>query len=146
MKTIVKGKNIKVIHKRHRNNAFTSYYHYLDYSEIEEIQSIKYDLYELYSTSIISNEKIDSYETYFESDDINYRLAIGEKFNNDSIEAIEGTPEGDIIYYTEKELSRNDNKELENKLKQDLKDEIKMLEQKIETIRLQRKRWWQFWK
>ena len=111
---------------------------------------------------IISNEEI-TYETYFELKDLDYRLNIGEKFNGNIVESVEGTDDGNIIYYTDKVLKLDDNIEEKNKIKKDIDDQIEELQRELERVELriqieelrncnkslntktETKKWYKFW-
>ena len=113
MEIIVKGKNIKLNYKF----CIVDYWHLIRVSyDPYEVRQIKRKIDMLRCGDIISNEEV-TYETYFESNNIDYRLNIGEKFNGNMVELVEGTDDGNIIYYTDKVLKLDDNVEEKIKLK-----------------------------
>lgn len=156
IKTIVKGKNVKLNYE-HQSFYCTTYNPF----EHPTIRMIKYKIEILDWGNIISNEEI-TYETYFESEDINYRLNIGEKFNGNIVELIEGTDCGDIVYYTDKVLQLDENVQEKNKIKDDIDNQIQELQRELERTELRiqieelrncnkdlkrdKKKWYQFWK
>lgn len=128
MKTIIKGKNVKLNYEfkpdflNHHIFWENDYCSQIIYRKQKEINSLEYG-------RIFSKQEI-TYETYFESEKIVYRLNVGEKFDEDIIESIEGTPEGDIIYYTNKQLHLDINIEMKNKI-------IKEINNRIDELKLE---------
>lgn len=67
IKTIVKGKNIKL---KYDHKYFDDFYMWMMYDHEFKLESLKYRLSRLEWTEIISYKEIVSYDTYFESDKI----------------------------------------------------------------------------
>jgi len=159
MKIIVKGKNIKLNYKFCVVNYW--YFSRINFDSYE-VRQIKHKIEMLRWGDIISNEEI-TYETYFELKDLDYRLNIGEKFNGNIVESVEGTDDGNIIYYTDKVLKLDDNIEEKNKIKKDIDDQIEELQRELERVELriqieelrncnkslntktETKKWYKFW-
>jgi len=132
MEIIVKGKNIKLNYKF----CIVDYWHLIRVSyDPYEVRQIKRKIDMLRCGDIISNEEV-TYETYFESNNIDYRLNIGEKFNGNMVELVEGTDDGNIIYYTDKVLKLDDNVEEKNKIEKDIDNQIEELQQELERTEL----------
>ena len=145
MKIIVKGKNIKLNYKFCVVNYW--YFSRINFDSYE-VRQIKHKIEMLRWGDIISNEEI-TYETYFELKDLDYRLNIGEKFNGNIVESVEGTDDGNI--------------EEKNKIKKDIDDQIEELQRELERVELriqieelrncnkslntktETKKWYKFW-
>jgi len=146
MVTIVKGKNMKNTYK-YDNDDFLYAYHICcyDYGTIEYLQAkLRHESF----TNIKTIPEFVSYETYAILDNLGYRLNIGEEYEGDIIENVEGTKDGNIIYYTSKILSIDENIEEKEKLRDELNKMIQMLEIKLEEaiVEKDKKKWYQFWK
>jgi len=143
MKTIIKGKNMKNTYK-YDNDDFLYTYHICcyDYGTIEYLQAkLRHESF----TDIKTITEFVSYETYDILYDLGYRLNIGEEYEGNIIENVEGTKDGDIIYYTSKVLSIDENIEEKVRLRDELNKTIQMLEIELEKA-IAKKKWYQFWK
>jgi len=116
--------------------------------ESDKITSLQNNLHHESFTKIKTVQEFVSYDTYATLQDVGYRLNIGEEYEGDIIENIEGIESGDIIYYTSKVLSVDENEEEKIKLRDILNNNIRNLEDELaEAIaKRDRKKWWQFWK
>ena len=134
MKTIIKGKNMKNNYKLDNDDHFYLVRNWM--GESDKITSLQNNLHHESFTKIKTVQEFVSYDTYATLQDVGYRLNIGEEY------------EGDIIYYTSKVLSVDENEEEKIKLRDILNNNIRNLEDELaEAIaKRDRKKWWQFWK
>jgi len=146
MKTIIKGKNMKNNYKLDNDDHFYLVRNWM--GESDKITSLQNNLHHESFTKIKTVQEFVSYDTYATLQDVGYRLNIGEEYEGDIIENIEGIESGDIIYYTSKVLSVDENEEEKIKLRDILNNNIRNLEDELaEAIaKRDRKKWWQFWK
>lgn len=116
--------------------------------ESDDITRINNQLHHESFTHIETIPEFVSYETYSILYDIGYRLNIGEEYEEDVIEKVEGTKDGDIIYYTSKVLYIDENEEEKNSLSDILNGNKIKLESVLEKAILERnkKKWYQFWR
>jgi len=103
-----------------------------------------------YTHIISANTEIIDTPIYFESENLDYRLGVGEHFEGYLIEKIEGTEDGDMIYYTNKIIEIIDNLEEKAKLNEKVKklnyyEEEPRYSDGKETLKINKK-WYQFWK
>ena len=96
MKTIVKGKNMKNNYERVNDDSFYLVRNFL--TESDPIKDIQNRLHHESFTSIKTIPKFVSHDIYATLYDLDYRLNIGEEYEGDIIENIEGTKDGDIVY------------------------------------------------
>ena len=146
MKTIIKGKNMINTYEYDFSDCYVSYLN--PFGDNKYIQYLYRELNNHRSTKIKVIPEFVSYETYFESDDIPYRLHIGEEFEGNIIEKVEGKDDGDIVYYTDKILNIDLNESSKNKLQGNLDKVIKSVEEQVreEYDKKNKKKWLQFWK
>jgi signal peptidase I len=146
MKTIVKGKNMKNTYKLVNDDHFYSFRYWGREPDI--IKDIHDMIYHEDWTRIETTQEFVSYDTYIILDDVSYRLNIGEEYDGDIIEKVEGTKEGDIVYYTEKILTVDENLEEKQRLEKELYDRKEYLKGLLERKIAERnkKKWWQFWR
>jgi len=145
MKTIIKGKNMKNTYQY----DYSDYDCYLNrFEDNKYIQYLYRELNHHRSTKIKTISEFVSYETYFESDDILYRLHAGDEFEGNIIEKVEGKDNGDIVYYTDKILNIDLNESSKSKFKSNLDEMIQNIEEQVreEYDKKNRKKWWKFWK
>ena len=82
-------------------------------------------------TNIKTIPKFVSYETYATLENLGYRLNIGEEYEGNVIENVEGTEGGDIVYYTDKILSVDENEEEKKGFKDRLSETIKYYDNEL---------------
>ena len=148
MITIIKGKNIKNTYKYDNDDHFYFVRRWQSDIDSDIIKYFQEQLYHESFTNIKTITEFVSYETYASLDNLGYRLNIGEEYEGDIIEKVEGTEDGNIIYYTSKILSIDENIEEKEKLRDELNKMIQMLEIKLEEaiVEKDKKKWYQFWK
>ena len=146
MKTIIKGKNMINKYEYDFSDCYVSYLN--PFGDNKYIQYLYRELNNHRSTKIKTIPEFVSYETYFELDDILYRLHIGEEFEGNIIEKVEGKDNGDIIYYTDKILNIDLNESSKDKLQDNLDKVIKSVEEQVreEYDKKNKKKWYHFWK
>ena len=125
------------------------YFSYLNpFEDNKYIQYLYRELNHHRSTKIKTMQDFVSYETYFESDGILYRLHTGEEFEGNIIEKVEGKENGDIVYYTDKILNIDLNESSKNELQDNLYKMTQNIEEQVreEYDKENEKKWWKFWK
>ena len=146
MKTIIKGKNMINKYEYDFSDCYVSYLN--PFGDNKYIQYLCRELNHHRSTKIKTIPEFVSYETYFESDNILYRLHIGEEFEGNIIEKVEGKDNGDVVYYTDKILNIDLNESSKSKFKSNLDEMIQNIEEQVreEYDKKNEKKWYQFWK
>jgi len=146
MQTIIKGKNMKNNYKLDNDDHFYLVRNWM--GESNKITRLQNNLHHESFTKIKTIQEFASYDTYADLQDVGYRLNIGEEYEGDIIENIEGIESGDIVYYTSKVLTVDENEEEKIKLRDILNDNMRNFENELaEAIaKKDRKKWWKFWK
>jgi len=146
MQTIIKGKNIKNNYKLDNDDNFYMFRIWM--GESDKITRLQNNLHHESFTKIKTIQEFVSYDTYATLQDVGYRLNIGEEYERDIIENVEGTEGGDLVYYTSKILSVDENLEEKNRLLDILNGNISKIEFALKEAILERdkKKWYQFWK
>ena len=127
MRTIVKGKSIKINYRTNISDSWgwglRRYYCVREDSEVVDTP------------------------TYFDSCDIDYRLIQGDYFKENLIEKVEGVEDNCIIYYTDKIIEINDNLEEKSYIKKEVELLNKIEEERYNNyLGKESKKWYQFWK
>lgn len=145
MKTIVKGKNMKNTYS-YINSDFDIFRYWCREPDI--IKYIQYQIYYEEWKHIETIQELVSYDTYVTLDNVDYRLNIGEEYDGNVIEKVEGTKDGDIIYYTSKVLNIDENLEEKQRLETKLENKKQELKEWLEReiAKRDKKKWWQFWR
>ena len=130
MRTIIKGKNIKLNYTCNEYSYYLTSHFYL-MKNINFVESIRYELNNKKLSRINTYSKILSYEEYFNSEDVEFRLNIGEEFEGNIIERVEGIEDGSMVYYTDKIISTDKNLEEKEFLTNKLEGEIKEIEERL---------------
>jgi len=147
MKTIIKGKNMKNTYEFVNEDKF-SILRQWNRGLPDIIENIQDMIYHEEWTRIKTASEFESHDTYATLQDINYRLNIGEEYEGNTIEKVEGTKDGYIIYYTDKVLSIDENLEEKSQFQEELNNRKQKLKEWLEREIAERdkKKWWQFWR
>jgi len=116
--------------------------------ESDPITDTQEKLHHLSFTNIKAIPEFISYETYATLQDVGYRLNIGEEYEGNVIENVEGTEDGDIVYYTDKIINVDENLEEKKEFSDRLNETIQYYDNELKKLieEMDKKKWYQFWK